>query len=104
MASHQDPPKPKNQEAVFGLAWFDRAQWQRLTEVVENRAELDDTYEQWEKGANDALRKFERQGQRVEKVHIDVQALISWCKAKGLPVNGQSRSEYVANVLRERSG
>lgn len=104
MASRQDPPNPKNQEVVFGLAWFDRAQWQRLTEVVEIRAELDDTYEQWEQSANEALRKFESQGQKVEKVQIDVQALVSWCKAKGLPVNGKSRSEYVATVLRERNG
>ena len=104
MTSRDDPPQPKDQEVVFGLGWFDRAQWQRLTEVVEDRAELDDTYEQWEQGANDAMRKFERQGQKVEKVHIDVQALVSWCKAKGLPINGKSRSEYVTTVLRERNG
>ena len=93
-----------NQDIVLGLAWFDRKQWQRLTEVVEDRNELDDTYEQWEHGAHDALRNFELQGQKVEKVHVNVEALVSWCKAKSLPVNGKSRSEYVATVLRERNG
>ena len=89
---------------VLGLAWFDREQWQRLTEVVGDRNELDDTYDQWEHGAREALRNFERQGQKVEKVHVNVDALVSWCKAKGLPNNGKSRSEYVATVLRQRNG
>jgi hypothetical protein len=52
---------------VLGVAWFSRTQWQRLTEVVEDRNELDDTFEQWERGALDAVRTIERQGQRVER-------------------------------------
>jgi hypothetical protein len=102
MAQRRDPPKRKGQGMVLGLGWFDREQWQRLTEVVENRGELDDTYEKWEQGAREALRNFERQGQSVEKVHINVGALVIWCKAKGVPVNGKLRSEYVASLLRKR--
>jgi hypothetical protein len=56
---------------VLGVAWFSRTQWQRLTEVVEDRNELDDTFEQWERGALDAVRTIERQGKRVEKVYLD---------------------------------
>jgi hypothetical protein len=89
---------------VVGLAWFDRKQWKRLTEVVEDRNELDDTYEQWEKSALDAVRTIERQGQRVEKVHVEVESLLSWCNEKGLPVNGQSRAEYVTQIIRRRHG
>jgi hypothetical protein len=89
---------------VVGLAWFDRKQWKRLTEVVEDRNELDDTYEQWEKSALDAVRTIERQGQRVEKVHVEVESLLSWCNEKGLLVNGQSRAEYVTQIIRRRHG
>jgi hypothetical protein len=89
---------------VVGCAWFERTQWQRLTEVVANRNELDDTFEQWERSALDALRTLERQGQRVEKVYIDVEAFVSWCRAKGLPVNGASRAQYVSIVLQKRDG
>jgi hypothetical protein len=104
MAQRHDNPDEKSQGIVLGLAWFDREQWQRLTEVVENRSELDDTYEQWIQSARDALRNFERQGQSVEKVHIKVDELVAWCKAKGVPIDGKSRSEYVAFLLRKRSG
>jgi hypothetical protein len=89
---------------VVGLAWFDRKQWKRLTEVVEDRKELDDTYERWEKSAHDAVRTIERQGQTVEKVHVEVASLLSWCNEKRLPVNGQSRAEYVAQIMRRRHG
>ena len=89
---------------VVGVAWFDREQWQRLTEVVDDRNELDDTFEDWERSAFDAVRSLERRGQRVEKVSITVDALVSWCKAKGIPANGASRAQYVSFLLRQRNG
>ena len=98
-------PKPRSdRKMVVGFAWFDRQQWHRLTEVVDDRNELDDTFEQWERSALDALRTLERQGQRAEKIHIDVDVLVSWCKGKGLLVNGASRSQYVSFVLQQRNG
>ena len=90
--------------AVVGLAWFSRKQWQRLTEVAEDRKELDDRYEQWEQRAVEAMRAIERQGQKVEKVHVEVESLMSWCKEKGLAVNHQSRAEYVTQLMRRRHG
>ena len=89
---------------VVGFAWFDRKQWQRLTKAVEDRNELDATYEQWEQSALEAVRMIERQGQKVEMVHIEVESLVSWCMAKGLPVNGKSRAEYVTQLMQRRHG
>ena len=104
MAQRSVPPAPRDRELAVAFAWFDREQWQRLTEVAADRAELDDTYEQWQKGAREALANLERQGLRIQKVHVKVDALMAWCKAQGLPVNGEARSQYVANVLRQRHG
>lgn len=98
------PKNPPDRAQVVGLAWFDRKQWRRLTEAVEDRNELDETYEQWQQSAHDAVRVIEGQGQKVEMVHIEVESLVSWCKEKGLPVNGKSRAEYVAQLVRRRYG
>jgi hypothetical protein len=98
------PKHTPDRPVVVGLAWFDRKQWKRLTEAVEDRSELEKTYEQWEQGALDAVRKIERQGQKVEKVHVEVESLVSWCKENGLPVNGTSRAEYVTQIMRRRHG
>ena len=98
------PKHTPDRTVVIGLAWFDRRQWKRLTKVVEDRKELDDTYEQWQQSALDAVQTIEREGQRVEKVHIEIESLVSWCKEKGLPVNGKSRAEYVTQIMRRRHG
>jgi hypothetical protein len=98
------PKHSPDRSMVLGVAWFDRALWQRLTEVAIDRSELDDTFEQWEITALDAVRTIEREGQRVEKVYVDVDALVSWCNTKGLPVNGSSRAQYVSTVLQQRNG
>lgn len=89
---------------VVGLAWFERRQWQRLSEVVEDRSELDDSFELWKQSALEAVRLIELEGQKVEKVHVEVESLVAWCKEKGLPVNGKSRAEYVAQIMRRRHG
>jgi hypothetical protein len=98
------PKHTPDRPVVVGLAWFDRKQWKRLTEAVEDRSELEKTYEQWEQGALDAVRTIEREGKKVEKVHVEVESLVSWCKENGLPVNGKSRAEYVTQIMRRRHG
>jgi hypothetical protein len=98
------PKHTPDRTVMVGLAWFDRRQWKRLTEVVEDRKELDDTYEKWQQSALDAVQAIEREGQKVEKVHIEIESLLSWCKENGLPVNGKSRAEYVTQIMRRRHG
>lgn len=98
------PKHTPERTVVVGVAWFDRKQWKRLTEAVEDRNELDDTYEQWQKSALEAVRMIERQGQEVEMVHVEVESLVSWCTENGLPVNGKSRAAYVTQLMRRRHG
>ena len=98
------PEHAPGRASVVGLAWFDRKQWQRLAEVAEDRNELDETFELWKQSALEAVRTMEREGQRVEKVHIEVESLVSWCKEKGLPLNAKSRADYVTQIIRRRHG
>ena len=89
---------------VTGFAWFDKEQWHRLKEVADDPEILDDSFEEWERNALRALRNIERQGQRVEKVHINIADLVSWCKGKGVPNISKYRAEYVTFILRQRDG
>ena len=98
------PKHTPERPPIVGIAWFDRKQWRRLTEAVADRNELDDTYEQWQQSALEAVRMIEGRGQKVEMVHIEVESLVFWCKEKGLPVNGESRAEYVVQLVRRRYG
>ena len=98
------PRHTPDRTPVVGFAWFDRKQWKRLTEAVEDQNELDGTYEQWQQRALEAVRMIEHEGKKVEKVHVEVESLVSWCRGKGLPVNGKSRAEYVTHLMHRRHG
>jgi hypothetical protein len=91
-------------DMVMGFAWFDKAQWQRLREGAGDPEIFDDSFEEWERNASRALRDLQRKGQRVEKVHINVEELVSWCKSRGVPVVSKHRAGYVISVLRKRHG
>ena len=98
-------PRGSETEPVrIGVAWFDRDQWQRLAEVVPDRNELDDTFQQWERSAKKALAELERRGQMVEKVPIKIDELLAWCTLRGLTPNGKARSEYVIELMQKKYG
>lgn len=87
---------------VVGLAWFDRKQWQRLADAVEDRGELAASYEQWQEGAVEAVRLAEQAGTKVERVHVEVESLVAWCKEKRRGVSAASCTEYVNELTRRR--
>jgi hypothetical protein len=89
-----------SRETVIGVAWFDRAQWTRLTEVVPDRSKLDDTFEEWERNARRALAQIIAEGHRAKEVPIDVEQLLAWCTLRGLSPDSAARAEYVADLMR----
>ena len=86
----------------IGLAWFDREQWQRLTEVVPDRSELDDTYDQWERNAKKAMKGLKRSGQSVERVLVRIDELLAWCAVKGVVPDGKARSQFASEMLQKK--
>jgi hypothetical protein len=96
---------PKKDRYVLRLAWYDEAQWQLLCALVPNRGELDDTYEQWQQSARQAVRGIESSGLKVERVSVDVLAMSEWCRERKVPLTGPARAEYVAQLANgPRSG
>jgi len=98
------PEIPVPAGSQVGFAWFTREQWQRLTEVVDDRSELDDTFEQWERNALAALYKLESQGHSVRKVMVDVETFVAWCRGRGRRIDGAARAEYVTALLEIADG
>jgi hypothetical protein len=96
------PRKIEAEPVHIGIAWFDAEQWRRLTEVVPDRNELDDTFQVWERDAKRALKEFKRQGQLVEKVPIRIDELLAWCTLRGRSPDSRARSEYVSELLQKK--
>jgi hypothetical protein len=98
------PEIPAPAGSRVGFAWFTREQWLRLTEVVDDRNELDDTFEQWERNALATLYKLESQGHSVRKVMVDVEAFVAWCGGHGRRIDSAARVDYVIALLKIADG
>jgi hypothetical protein len=86
----------------LGVAWYRREQWNRLLEVADDRDNLEDTYEEWEANAKKGLRRLTRPGFEPQRIDIDIEELIRWCKLKNRPVDGAARSIFTAEKLQEQ--
>ena len=93
-----------NDETInYGVCWYQPEQWDRLKEISEDREELEDTYNEWRRNASKAIAELGAQGQKIKKVKIDLEALLYWCNGQDRPVNGKSRSEYVAYLMKTKT-
>lgn len=87
-------------DAQIGLAWYSREAWKRLRAIADDREKLDDSFEEWERGALQAIRDLASVGRQVLKVPIDVEAYVTWCRERGCRLDSASRAEYVTERLK----
>lgn len=86
-------------DAQLVLAWYTREAWQALVKVADDRDELDDSFEEWERQALAIIRELESVGRSVRKIPIVIDALVAWCRARGYPIDSESRAEFVCDLL-----
>src|SRR5258708_1305645 len=96
---HPIAPEPQ-----LGLAWYTRAGWERLRELAADKDTLDDSFEDWERGALAGIGEFKAMGREIRKVPIDVEALAVWCAYHNRKVDGAARAEYVTHLLQTAPG
>jgi hypothetical protein len=94
---------PKDKKVAMGLAWYRADQWVRLLAISEDRDQLELNHEEWIRMASERFDDLRRQGQQVQKVEVDVEDLLKWCRTQGLPVNSSTRAQYAAQRLRNLS-
>ena len=85
------------------MTWFQPEEWQKLKEVVDDPTTLDDSYVDWKKGADQAIRDFRENGQIVQKISVKIDKLLVWCDTQGLKPNGKVRSQYAAYLAQKKA-
>ena len=98
---HQHGSRPHPQ---IGLGWYTREQWQRLVALAPDRADLDDTFEEWREQAERALEELTAQGHAIRKVFVDVDDLAAWCESRGRPRDASARAEYITEQTQRAAG
>lgn len=89
-------------DLVTGLAWYRRDQWPLLKDVASDPEILEDTYEAWLRIAQKSVLDFANAGIRAERVDVDVEELVKWCRARSRAVDSSARAEFTSRKLRER--
>jgi len=85
---------------VIGVGWYSEDQWTMLKLLADDPNSLDETYQDWEAGAQNALEQLRKDPEiNAVKVPVDVDALRQWCRERGKPLNGASRSEYIVEFI-----
>ena len=65
---------------------------------------MDDSFEDWERGAIAAIGELKTAGREVRKVPIDVEALVVWCRHHGRQLDSAARAAYVTHLLEAALG
>jgi hypothetical protein len=97
-----DKNKEGESDIIGRLAWYHPEQWARLLEVSVDRDSLEKTHDEWLCLAEKAMFDFKRTGISPQKVYIDIEELIAWCKVKKRPVNAAARAEFAQILLKRK--
>ncbi len=93
----------KNQKGIkLGIAWYREEQWQLLKSTASDPEIIEDTYQEWLQSAKESIKKLKKQGLTPMQVNLDVKKFNDWCRREGRIPDAASRSEYTAELLRQR--
>ena len=85
----------------IAIAWYRPEQWALLKAYAVDKDVIEDTFEEWVEHAENQFEELQKSGMNMHKILIDIDALVAWCKEKDVPMNSESRSLYVAELLRD---
>ncbi len=94
--------KSKTEKPVLGVGWYKKEQWPLLREKSKDAEELEETYDDWVANSNDTINNLSKSNYYIEKIEIDVEELIEWCKKENCVLNGESRSKYITLKTKEK--
>lgn len=85
---------------LVGVGWYSEEQWTMLKLLAADPDSLNATYGEWEARAQKTFEQLQKEpGIEAIKVFVDVEALRQWCRERGKPIDGDSRADYVLEIV-----
>jgi hypothetical protein len=84
------------------LPWFTPESWAKMREAAADRDHIFDTFEGFERSTTGKFNDLAAKGHPVEKIQMDVDALIAWCQVEGRPLDGMARQMFAILSVIER--
>lgn len=92
------------QRGPVAVGWYTPDEWARVKAVAADPEVFENSFQEWEAMATDALDDLRRAGAIPVKVSISADELRAWCLARGKPVRADARAEFVADKARGGKG
>ncbi|MCW2406151.1 hypothetical protein M2336_002780 [Sphingobium sp. B1D7B] len=80
-----------------GVAWYKRADYPRILEIVADPELLPATFDQWQELAEQLERQVARSGGRLIRVDLNPKKFIAWCAANGHNLDARGRMAFAAD-------
>ena len=91
-------PKPD----LVAIAWYSRDNFYRIRQFEPDGGGLQETFEEWLEGAQKAILEIAATGLRIERVDIDPDALLAFCRAGKIKCDEQARARFTHAVISAR--
>lgn len=87
--------RPGKVKPILGVGWYKETQWSLLLEHAVDKDDLEPTYAEWLETVLAGMENISKSGVKCEKIPVDVEEMIQWCKENGHPFDGSSRAAYI---------
>jgi hypothetical protein len=89
---------------VIALAWYRREDYPKILDVMADRSEMHDTYDEWLPSAERVERYLVSTGENVVRAFIDPEAFRAWCEQRGLRPVADTRTRYAIELAKVGGG
>ncbi len=96
-------PAAESVRVAAGLAWYRREDYPRILEMMADRSEMHDTYDEWLRDAERLEQHLASEGHAPTHVIIDPEIFRSWCDQHNLKPVAKARTRFVAEAGRAMS-
>ena len=88
---------------LTAVASYEPDQWGALLAAAADREKLEDTWEEWNAGAEKLIRELEKRGIPWVRVPLDVEEINQFCEEEGIPNDGAARANLAARKAQQNA-
>ncbi len=80
------------------MAYYRKKDWKKILKIIDDRDSMHDFWEDWHKSYLEAKRSLTSKGLIVNDYVVDLNKLKTYCKIRGLKIDGKARSQFVSDI------
>ena len=81
----------------INIAYYNKEDWDQFLEIVDDRENIENTWEEWHKEFEKAKNNLISKNFEVNVVKVNLNELNAYCKIRGIKNDAKARSEFAAN-------